>query len=381
MKTVWSAVKAAFASSSSASASSSPTAMASASVDLPITLYHIPSVELNNGFVVKRIINGLWQTAGGGWGVNANSTDTVNAMVRLARSGFTTFDGADIYGPAEILMNRLRQEMANQGDASSECTSMELLTKYVPSPSEQSFEVVDSAITKSATRMGLAKGQAIDMIQFHWWDYNEEAQMLNAIDNLHRLQQQNRIKSVALTNFDTIRLRQFVNRGVPIVSNQVQYSVVDTRPDVHMAPFCLEHNIYLLTYGSVLGGLLSDAYIGAKEPTKSDGLTPSKGKYLNMIKQWGGWQLFQEMLVTLRRIGDRHGGVSVSSIGIRWVLQQRAVGAVIIGVRPGVTDHSADNAALFSFELSEEDNSEIAAVQAKANRLLDVIGDCGDEYR
>jgi aryl-alcohol dehydrogenase-like predicted oxidoreductase len=382
--------------SSSSTASSSADSSFGISTAATNTVYNIPSVELKNGFQVKRIINGLWQTAGESWGVDANSPRTVDGLVRLAQSGFTSFDGADIYGPAEILMGKLSKEFSRQQQlctgppaaageeaAESVCptTNLQLLTKYVPSPSTQTADIVEKALNKSASRMGLGNGEAVDMVQFHWWDYNEDAQMLNAVDALHQLQQQRRLTSLSLTNFDTIRLRQFVERGIPIVSNQVQYSVVDTRPGQKMAPFCVENNIHLLTYGSVLGGLLSDAYIGAKEPSKNDGLTPSKGKYLTMIKQWGGWSLFQELLGTLQGISDRHGGVGVSAVGIRWVLDQPAVGSVIVGVRPGVSDHAASNAAVFSFELTDEDRAEIKAVQDKANNLLDVIGDCGDEYR
>ena len=51
-----------------------------------------------------------------------------------------------------------------------------------------------------------------------------------------------------------------------------------------------------------------------------------------MIKNaWGDWELFQSLLVTLRRIGDRHGKLSIANIATRWVLDQPAVGAVIVG--------------------------------------------------
>jgi len=55
-------------------------------------------------------------------------------------------------------------------------------------------------------------------------------------------------------------------------------------------------------------------------------------QYLDVIlKAWGDWTLFQELLTVLRSIGDRHGGVSIANVATRWVLDQPAVGAVIIG--------------------------------------------------
>lgn len=50
-----------------------------------------------------------------------------------------------------------------------------------------------------------------------------------------------------------------------------------------------------------------------------------------ILKAWGDWTLFQELLAVLRSIGDRHGGVSIANVATRWVLDQPAVGAVIIG--------------------------------------------------
>lgn len=50
-----------------------------------------------------------------------------------------------------------------------------------------------------------------------------------------------------------------------------------------------------------------------------------------ILKVWGDWTLFQELLGVLRSIGDSHGGVSIANVATRWVLDQPAVGAVIIG--------------------------------------------------
>ena len=74
----------------------------------------------------------------------------------------------------------------------------------------------------------------------------------------------------ALTNFDTARLRIIADLGAGVVSNQVQYSLVDRRPDIRMAPFCRDHGMTLLAYGTVLGGLLSEKYLGRPEPRRAE---------------------------------------------------------------------------------------------------------------
>jgi diketogulonate reductase-like aldo/keto reductase len=68
------------------------------------------------------------------------------------------------------------------------------------------------------------------------------------------LQPEGKIKYSALTNFDTENLQIITEAGIKIVSNQVQFSLVDRIPQVNMVEFCQEYDIQLFTYGSVCGG-------------------------------------------------------------------------------------------------------------------------------
>lgn len=175
-------------------------------------------------------------------------------------------------------------------------------------------------------------------------------------------------------------MKLFVESGLPVVSNQVQFSVIDSRPARQMGPYCAAHGVQLLAYGTLLGGLLSEAWLGRPEPTKVDVITTSQRKYLNTIHAWGSWADFQGMLATLKRIADAHG-VSIPVVGLRWVLDQSAVAGVIVGLRAGIAEHSAENERAFALELTDEDRAAIAAAQGKGRDLMAVIGDCGDEYR
>lgn len=58
-----------------------------------------------------------------------------------------------------------------------------------------------------------------------------------------------------------------------------------------------------------------------------------------------------------------------------------AVAGVIVGARLGVTEHRAENARIFSFQLDAVDWARLDAVQARSRDLFKLIGDCGDEYR
>jgi aryl-alcohol dehydrogenase-like predicted oxidoreductase len=99
-----------------------------------------------------------------------------------------------------------------------------------------------------------------------------------------------------------------------------------------------------------------------------------------MIDAWGGWELFQELLTTLKAIADKHG-VSIANVATRYILDKPAVAGVIIGVRLGIANHRDDNARVFEFRLDKDDNGRIEDVYKKSNNLFETIGDCGDEYR
>ena len=95
--------------------------------------------------------------------------------------------------------------------------------------------VVEDAISISLTRMG---AERLDLLQFHWWDYKNDG-YLDALKHLSDLQQEGKIRHLALTNFDTERLSAIADHGVRVVSNQVQYPLIDRRPEVRMAGFAL----------------------------------------------------------------------------------------------------------------------------------------------
>lgn len=320
---------------------------------------------------MARILNGMWQTSGG-WG-KIEPGPALAAMDRLKTSGFTTFDFADHYGPAEDIYGAFVKRLGKTDEIQG-------FTKWCPSPAPMSAAVVSAAVAKSMKRMGV---DSIDMMQFHWWDYSDKRWM-DAMKQLNEERLAGRIKALSLTNFDSKHLRHMlVDMRLPIASNQVQHSVIDTRPQAGgMAKLCEEHGTVLLTYGTLMGGLLTDRWLGRKEPrVASDVPTPSLRKYYNMVRQWGSWDLFQEMLRTLKRVGDRRGGYTVAQVATKWVLDQPGVGGVVVGVRLGLSEHAEENAKTFQLELTKEDYDEIAAVQAKGENLLEAIGDCGDEYR
>lgn len=322
---------------------------------------------------ICRVLNGMWQVSGAHGYIEP--ARALAEMFAYHDAGFTTWDLADHYGPAEDFIGEFRRELAKR-HGTQRLAEIQAFTKWVPRPGRITRRMVDDAIGRSLKRMGV---ESLDLLQFHWWDYDDPS-YLDALKHLADVQHEGKIRHLALTNFDTERLRIITEAGIRIVSNQVQYSLVDRRPEAAMAPFCREHRITLLTYGTVLGGLLSEGYVGRTSPHRGELNTASLQKYSNMIDAWGGWALFQQLLAALKTIAHKHR-VSIANVGVRYILDQPAVAGVIVGTRLGVAEHIADNAGVVSLALDDDDHARIEAVLTKSRDLMKVIGDCGDEYR
>ena len=322
---------------------------------------------------ICRILNGMWQVSGGHGRINPKTA--IESMFQYVDAGFTTWDLADHYGPAEDFIGEFRRQLiATRGEEA--VNNIQAFTKWVPRAGKMTKKLVEENIDISLRRMDV---KSLDLMQFHWWEYRD-ANYLDALKYMAELQTEGKIKHLALTNFDTEHLQIITEAGIKIVSNQVQFSLVDRRPQVNMVKFCQEHDIKLFTYGSICGGLLSEKYLNKPELKGLEINTTSLRKYKQMIDNWGGWGLFQQLLNTLKTIANKHQ-VSIANVAVNYVLNQPAVGGVIVGARLGIAEHLSDNARVFSFNLDAEDIGKIDAVSEQSKDLYKLIGDCGDEYR
>jgi aryl-alcohol dehydrogenase-like predicted oxidoreductase/enamine deaminase RidA (YjgF/YER057c/UK114 family) len=323
-----------------------------------------PRIELAPGLDVPRMLTGLWQVADmERGGVPLDPDAAARALGEYADAGFDAFDMADHYGSAEILVGRYLAR-AGRGHATA-------FTKWCPLPGSMTSEVVRAGVQQRLDRLGLPR---IDLLQFHWWQYRHPG-YLDAMVELDRLRREGLIGHLGVTNFDTDHLRLLVKHGIPVVSNQVSFSLLDRRPAERMTDFCREAGVKLLAYGVLAGGFLSDRWVDRAEPT--DIPDWSKSKYKRFIDTVGGWSVLQKVLAAAKVIAVRHG-VSVANVAARWVLEQEAVAAVIVGARLGEREHRGDTLGLFGFALDDADRARLAEAQS---RLRELPGDCGDEYR
>ena len=321
------------------------------------------------GLEIPRLVTGLWQVADqerGGTLLDPQAGAA--AMAAYAAAGFDAFDMADHYGSAEVITGELLNSAAGRA-----LPSIRAFTKWCPPPGPMTAETVRAGVQRSLERM---RTNRIDLLQFHWWTF-EHPGWLDAMLELARLRDEGLIGHIGLTNFDTAHLRVLLAEGVPVASNQVCISLLDRRATEAMSTLCLARGVRLLAYGTLGGGFLGERWVGAAEPAAETIGDWSKMKYRRFIDAVGGWAALQGVLRAAHDIARKHG-VSVANVATRWVLEQPAVAAVIVGARLGEREHRQDNQRLFAFRLDADDHTRLAAAFAATQRIP---GDCGDEYR
>ena len=326
----------------------------------------VPTIALRPGHEISRVIRGGWQLAGGHGPVDA--TQTIADMVAFAEAGIVTFDCADIYTGVEELIGAFRSEYGRSHGAEA-LARVKVHTKLVPDLEDLPTLGRDYIRRIVETSLARLRMERLDLVQFHWWDYSVP-RYLEAVGWLDELRREGKVAHIGGTNFDTARTLEIIKAGVPLVSMQVQYSLIDTRAERQLVPAAKAHDMWILAYGSVAGGFLSDQWLGKAEP-----LAPlenrSLTKYKLIIDDFGGWDLFQELLRCLRRIADRHK-TDIASVASAAVLARPTVAAVIVGARN--RSHLAPNLRVASLALTDGDRAEIAEVQAEGRQLQ------GDTY-
>ena len=315
---------------------------------------------------VARIAKGNWQLAER-HGPALERERALEDMRAFIEAGITLFDCADHYVGVEQLIGDFRRRHPQLAQ------KLRVSTKLVPDldslPRLKKADL-EKIVDTSLARLGVER---LDLVQFHWWDYRVPG-YVQAMQWLKDLQAAGKVALIGTTNFDTRRLREIVESGVPVATNQLQYSVLDRRPERGMTALCMEKGIRLLCYGVLAGGFLSKKWLGAPEPQEPFA-NRSLTKYRLIIEDFGGWSRFQSLLSTLGRIAAHHG-VALSSVAARYVLDKPSASVLLLGARDAA--HLKETLEILGLRL---DAAERAAIAELADSAPGPLGDCYDLER
>ncbi|KMW60068.1 aldo/keto reductase family [Candidatus Rhodobacter oscarellae] len=314
----------------------------------------VETTELRPNYAISRVIKGGWQLAGDHGPVDR--AEAVRDMEAFLDAGITTFDCADIYVGVEEMIGDFIGDIRTRRGASV-ANQVRVHTKLVPDLGlleNIRADDVEAIIDRSLKRLQI---EQLHLVQFFWWDLSL-GQPQVGLEVLKRCQEKGKVAHLGVTNWDLAETQPFLDAGFDVVSTQVQYSLLDRRSENGLTNWARANDLQLLCYGTLAGGFLTEKWLGLPDP----GFTfenRSLIKYRLIIDEFGSWEVFQNLLTSLKAIGDKHG-VSLSTIATRWVLDRPQVAAAIVGAR--YASHLPKTLEVFDVALDELDRSAIQAI-------------------
>lgn len=247
------------------------------------------------------------------WGYTQEmDTELAAVFNHCVQSGVTLFDTGDSYGTGR-LNGRSEQLLGQFADAyqGPYRDQICLATKLAAYPWRLTRGAMVKAHAASAQRLG-----RVDLVQLHWSTANYAPWQEGALlDGLADLYEQGLVRGVGLSNFGPKRLRKiyprFRDRGVPITTLQVQYSLLSTYPvtELGIHETCNELGIRLIAYSPLALGLLTGKY-------SLQGPLP---------KGLRGW-LFRQLLPGIQPVLETLGAIAthrektMAQIALNWCL-------------------------------------------------------------
>jgi aryl-alcohol dehydrogenase-like predicted oxidoreductase len=244
------------------------------------------------------------QTAYGG----AHGIEEERRAVEVSmEAGVNLFDTAAMYsmGAAEKRLGELARDR-----------DVIIATKY---PSGFSFRVEDFPKELEATLARLGR-DSIDIYQHHY--PNARLSIPELMDQVADAVEAGKIKAVGLSNYSVEQMREahaaLAKRGIPLASNQVEYSLLHRKPEVDgVLDACRELGITLMAYSPLAGGMLTGKYSAQNRPG---------GFFRRILPQYRRKTLdaIQPVIKLLREIGDRYSKTP-SQVALRWLMENPIV--------------------------------------------------------
>jgi aryl-alcohol dehydrogenase-like predicted oxidoreductase len=254
-----------------------------------------------------------------------------SAVEASLTAGVNLFDTAAMYslGAAE----RRLGELARGQDVL-------IATKY---PSGFSFREEDFPRELEGTLQRLGR-DSIDLYQHHY--PNPRLSILKLMDRVADAVEAGKVKAVGVSNYSAQQMREahaaLAKRGIPLASNQVEYSLIHRQPEVNgVLEACRELGITLIAYSPLSGGMLTGKYSSQHRPG---------GFFRRILPQYSGKLLnsIEPLLKLLRELGEKYA-MTPSQVALRWLIENPIV-LPIPGAKNG--RQAAENAKALSFSLS-----------------------------
>lgn len=282
-------------------------------------------------------------------------TPWMQTLFDLAGAGLTTFDVSGAFWPfskirelfssnnsksyyegVELLLGTFKKRYERERGPNT----IQILTKLAPNifHDEYSPAVVDRIIEKMRSNIyGAESSEALDLVQLYWFDFkahdviptlkvlqkmSEQKEEVNEETGEVTVLEARKIKGIGLVDFPFEAIKSAIQAGVKVTSVQISYCITDVS-QYKTLELCREYGIKVFARDGLMGGLINEKYIGAPCPDTmgSDPDLDNIHYCLSLVNHYGGWERLQQLLLTLKGIGEKHN-VKMQSVALRWQMDQ-----------------------------------------------------------
>jgi len=307
------------------------------------------------GLEVSAIGFGCWEI-GGGYG-QIEEQDFNRAVARALDLGINCFDTAEGYGMGAS-ERALGQALGSRRDSAIVVSKFGMNYRDKPNLRDSSRERVLATIDKTLKNLG---SDWIDVYLVHWPDrLTPFEETMGALDELVR---EGKIRFVGLSNFKGPEIEACMQvRRVDVV--QYGWHMFDRRMQREIFPYCQEHGIGVMAYGSLAYGLLTGTFTKDTKFAADDWRSRAGGSMAGMrlFDALFGSESFPRNLQVVGELKAvaRSYGRSLPQLALRWATSNPSVSTSLVGCRN--VAEVEDNAGAIGWSISDRDLAEIDAI-------------------
>jgi aryl-alcohol dehydrogenase-like predicted oxidoreductase len=320
----------------------------------------------NSDLTLSAVTFGAWAAGGWMWG-GSEPKAAVEAMRASIDAGMTSIDTAPAYGQG------LSEELVGEAIKGIPRDKVQILTKYglrwemnkgefFFTSNDNTGRSIDmyryagkkSVIEECENSLRRLKTEYIDLYQIHWPDPTTPVE--ETMEAVSRLIEQGKVRFAGVSNY-TPELMAQAEQVVPVISNQVPYSMLRKEIEKDLIPYCMKRSKGILAYSPLQRGVLTGKF--SSDHRYNDGDTRMNEKFYspeNIMR-------VNAFLGMINPIAENKN-ISITQLVICWTLQQPGISAVLVGARN--KEQALHNAKAIETELSAED---IAFINTKIDEI------------
>jgi len=319
----------------------------------------LPHSELT----VTRITFGAWAIVGGfNWG-HQEEKDSLAALREAYDQGITFFDTAQAYGDgaSERMIYKALGDIYDK---------IVIATKIVPD--DFHYEAVKKACE---ARIQALKSDHLDLLQLHW--PNPEVPVEETMRALVDLKQEGKVRAFGVSNFGKQDMTEALEVTKEISSNQLPYNLLWRAVEFDIAPLCEKHQIPILSYSSIMQGLLAGKFNGPAEVPDDRARSRHFSSERSQARhsESGQEDLTFKTISQIQQIAERED-IPMTHLSMAWLLAQSSVGSIIVGARN--PQQVKDNVYAMEVTLSDQLVTELNEV---THPLKEALGNNADMWQ